>query len=68
MMTLAVDGVMEPTRRARQLTELGLELMADRPESARARLQELTEVYRFFEEWLPVILDHWHQRGQKEVK
>jgi DNA-binding transcriptional regulator GbsR (MarR family) len=68
MMTLAVDGVMEPTRRARQLTERGLAMMADRPESAKARLQELTEVYRFFEEWLPVLLEHWHQRERKEVK
>jgi DNA-binding transcriptional regulator GbsR (MarR family) len=68
MMTLAVDGVMEPTRRARQLTERGLELMADRPEAARARLQELTAVYRFFEEWFPVLLEQWHQREQKEVQ
>jgi DNA-binding transcriptional regulator GbsR (MarR family) len=57
MMTLAVDGVMEPTRRARQLTERGLELMADRPASARQRLQELNAVYRFFEEWFPVLLE-----------
>jgi DNA-binding transcriptional regulator GbsR (MarR family) len=65
MMSLTVDGVMEPTRRARQLTERGLELMADRPAADRARLQELNAVYAFFEEWLPVLLDHWHQRGQK---
>jgi DNA-binding transcriptional regulator GbsR (MarR family) len=68
MMTLAVDGVMEPTRRARQLSERGLELMADRPESAKARLRELTAVYRFFEEWFPVLLERWHERDQKEVR
>ncbi len=38
MMSLTVDGVMEPTRRARQLTQRGLELMADRPAADRARL------------------------------
>jgi hypothetical protein len=65
-MTLAVDGVMEPIRRARQLTERGLELMADRPAAARARLQELNDVYRFFEDEFPQILEHWHHRGQKE--
>lgn len=65
-MTLAVDGVMEPIRQARQLTEHGLELMADRPAAARARLQELNDVYRFFEDEFPQILEHWHRRGQKE--
>jgi DNA-binding transcriptional regulator GbsR (MarR family) len=68
MMTLAVDGVMEPTRRARELTDRGLALMTDRPEAARARLQELNEVYRFFEEWFPMLLEHWHQRNQKDKK
>jgi DNA-binding transcriptional regulator GbsR (MarR family) len=47
-MTLAVDGVMEPIRRARTLTTRGLELMADRPEGARDRLRELNDVYLFF--------------------
>jgi hypothetical protein len=66
-MTLAVDGVMEPIRRARALTGRGLELMADRPEAARARLQDLNDVYRFFEEWFPMLLEQWHQRGEKET-
>jgi hypothetical protein len=64
-MTLAVDGVMEPIRRARALTTRGLELMAGRPDAARDRLRELDDVYRFFEEWFPVILEHWHRRGEK---
>ena len=68
MMTLTVDGVMEPTRRARQLTARGLELMADRPAADRARLSELNAVYSFFEEWLPMLLEQWHQRGQKEAQ
>ena len=64
-MTLAVDGVMEPIRRARTLTTRGLELMADRPERARDRLRELNDVYRFFEESFPEILVKWHQRREK---
>jgi DNA-binding transcriptional regulator GbsR (MarR family) len=68
LMNLTVDGVMEPTRRARQLTQRGLELMADRPASDRARLTELNAVYSFFEEWLPMLLEQWHQREQKEAK
>ena len=68
MMALTVDGVMEPTRRAQQLTARGLELMADRPPADRARLAELNAVYAFFEEWLPMLLDRWHQGGQKEAQ
>jgi hypothetical protein len=63
-MTLAVDGVMEPIRQARALTSRGLDLMAGRPEAERARLQELHDVYRFFEEWFPEILERWHRRRQ----
>jgi hypothetical protein len=65
-MTLAVDGVMEPIRQARALTARGLELMAGRPATARARLQDLNDVYRFFEEWFPIILEQWHRRGEKD--
>jgi len=72
MMSLTVDGVMEPTRRARELTQRGLDLMADRPSGDRARLTELNAVYSFFEEWLPMLLEQWHQRGsnagQKEAQ
>jgi DNA-binding MarR family transcriptional regulator len=68
MMSLTVDGVMEPTRRARQLTARGLELMADRPAGDRARLAELNAVYAFFEESLPTLLEQWHQRRQNEAK
>jgi hypothetical protein len=63
-MRLAVDGVMEPIRQARELTTRGLELMADRPDTARARLKELNEVYRFFEEWFPMLLEQWHRREE----
>jgi DNA-binding transcriptional regulator GbsR (MarR family) len=66
-MTLAVDGVMEPIRRARALTSRALELMAGRPDEVRTRLRELNDVYRFFEESFPAILEQWHQRGEKET-
>jgi DNA-binding transcriptional regulator GbsR (MarR family) len=65
-MTLAVDGVMEPIRQARTLTSRGLELMAGRSDEARARLQELNDVYRFFEEWFPLILEQWHRREESK--
>ena len=62
------SSLLRVKRRARQLTGRGLELMADRPAADRARLEELHAVYAFFEEWLPMLLDQWHQRGQKEAQ
>ena len=66
MMSLTVDGVMEPTRRARQLTRgPGAH---GRPSGMIGHGSELNAVYAFFEEWLPMLLEHWHQRGQKEAQ
>jgi len=65
-MSHLVDGMVEPTRRAREMTERGLRLMADRPGEARARLQELHDVYRFFELSLPELLERWHGERREE--
>jgi hypothetical protein len=50
----------------RQATEQGLALMVDRPASSRARLQELRDIYLFFESSLPALFDQWQrQRGEE---
>jgi DNA-binding transcriptional regulator GbsR (MarR family) len=62
-----VAGAVEPTRRARELTGWGLDLMSARPAAARARLQELHDVYQFFEASLPALLDRWAtERAQEQ--
>ena len=44
----------------RAMAERGLEVVADAPR-ARARLEEMRDVYGFFEESLPVLFDRWQR-------
>ncbi len=53
------------TTQAREIVDLGLGLMADRPTAARTRLAELGELYRFFESSMPVLLERW-ERARRE--
>jgi hypothetical protein len=43
----------------RQLADEGLELLADRPTADQARLQEVRDVYAFFERELPALLERF---------
>lgn len=62
------DGAWERTLRGkvvsftlmRELAERGLELLGDRPPEARARLEELHDLYVFFEREFPLLLDKFH--------
>jgi hypothetical protein len=47
------------------MTERGLGLMADRPPAARARLQDLRDVYLIFEESIPPLLESWEKRRRE---
>ncbi len=49
------------TTQAREIVDLGLSLMADRPTSAKTRLAELGELYRFFESSMPALLESWEK-------
>jgi len=49
----------------RAMAERGLEAVGDAPR-ARARLEEMRDIYGFFEESLPVLFDRWErERGGK---
>jgi DNA-binding transcriptional regulator GbsR (MarR family) len=48
-------------RASREVVEAGLALMADRPPEARERLQDLHDMYAFFEREWPSILELMHQ-------
>jgi len=50
----------------REMTDRGLALMADRPPGAKARLQELRDLYLFFEESIPALLEGW-EKGRREI-
>jgi len=58
-------ATIEATRVAREMTERGLGLMADRPPAARARLQDLRDVYLIFEESIPPLLESWEKRRRE---
>ena len=54
-------GQIEGTRYARELTDRGLALMADRSPAARSRLQDLRDIYLFFESSMPALFEQWEQ-------
>jgi DNA-binding transcriptional regulator GbsR (MarR family) len=64
-MTTITRATVEAVWTAREMTDRGLALMADRPPLARARLQELRDVYLFFEQSIPALLDSW-EKGRRE--
>jgi DNA-binding transcriptional regulator GbsR (MarR family) len=58
-------ATIEAARTAREMTDRGLALMADRPPLARARLQDLRDVYLIFEKSIPALLQSW-EKGRPE--
>jgi DNA-binding transcriptional regulator GbsR (MarR family) len=64
-MSTITRATIEAARAAREMTDRGLALMADRPPVARARLQDLRDVYLIFEESVPALLASW-EKGRRE--
>ena len=54
-----LEGAGRIYRRFREMAERGLEAIADRPVSSRARLQELRDVFAFVEQEVPVVVDRF---------
>jgi DNA-binding transcriptional regulator GbsR (MarR family) len=54
-----LEGAGRIYRRFREMAERGLVAIADRPESSRARLQELRDVFAFVEQEVPVVVDRF---------
>jgi DNA-binding transcriptional regulator GbsR (MarR family) len=50
------------TAAARRLAAEGLELLADEPEEARRRLQDLHDLHAFMEEEFPALIARWEER------
>ncbi len=51
----------------REATDQGLALMADRPSAARTRLLELRDIYLFYEQTLPALLEQWQRQRREET-
>lgn len=51
---------------SRQLTERGLELVKDADNSNRRWLEEMRDMYAFFERELPALLERWERENSKK--
>ena len=50
--------------KVRKLADRGLSIMSDRPEDSRRRLQEMRDMYAFFEEEYGRLRDAWYERQE----
>ncbi len=61
MMTTQLEAV----RNARQLFDRGLGALADQPPQTQGRVRELRDMWRFWEQELPGLIDRW-ERSRKD--
>ncbi|WP_238625563.1 GbsR/MarR family transcriptional regulator [Aggregatilinea lenta] len=59
-----VEGGVDEYARFRQLAERGLGLLEDEPPEARARLEDMRDVYGFFEREMPGLIEKFKQERQ----
>ncbi len=59
------DGLIQTTA-FRQLIERGLELIEDKAHFNRQWLEEMRDMYAFFEREFPTLLERWEQEHQKK--
>ncbi len=52
-------------KRFTRMTRRGLDLLADQPAAADERLRAFNDLFTFFEEKLPALVDEW-ERGRKD--
>jgi DNA-binding transcriptional regulator GbsR (MarR family) len=64
-MSTITRATLEAARTAREMTDRGLALMADRSPISRARLQDLRDVYLIFEKSIPALLDSWEKERRE---
>jgi hypothetical protein len=60
-------GQIDGTRYARELTDRGLALMTDRSPASRSRLQDLRDIYQFFESSIPALFEQWLQERREDA-
>jgi DNA-binding transcriptional regulator GbsR (MarR family) len=59
-LTALVDGAAGVYRRFREIAELGVRSVMDRPPESRARIEEVRDVTRFIEAEFPAVLARFH--------
>ena len=61
-----LKDTMIQTTTFRQLMEKGLELLRDNAHSNRALLEEMHDMYAFFEREFPVLFERWEQKRKEK--
>jgi len=61
-----IEESLVQTTAMRQLAERGLELLKDKPPLNRQRLEEMRNMYAFFEREFPALLERWEQELKKK--
>jgi DNA-binding transcriptional regulator GbsR (MarR family) len=56
---------LDEIKAARQLADRGLELLEGKPAELKQRLKEVREMYTFFEEAYPTLLERWERELKK---
>ena len=59
-------GLGDEIKMFRQLAEHGLELLADRNPVTRKGLEEMRDVYTFFEREFPALVERWEQEYEEK--
>ncbi len=67
----AIRHGIDEIKMVRQLAEHGLELLTDKPPLTRKWLEEMQDMYAFFEREFPAMVERWeqeHKRNKLQVK
>ena len=59
-------GLEDEVKMFRQLAEHGLELLADKNPLARKGLEEMRDIYTFFEREFPALAERWEQERKRK--
>ena len=62
-----MHGAVTKVTRLRRMTERGLALMQDRSPESRERLAATHDIYRFFENTMPGMVEDWERRRKERV-
>lgn len=52
--------------RLRRITARGIDLLAERPPEVRARLEAFHDLFLFFEQAMPALVEEWERRSKED--
>jgi DNA-binding transcriptional regulator GbsR (MarR family) len=64
--TSIIEIQIQAATKLRQLAEQGLELLGHEPAEHQGRLEEMHDLFSFYESELPTLLDHWYRKHRQD--